>query len=267
MRAGPALVLAALLVLSGCGALSGSTPTATPSPTPGATADAVPGVADGRLADPGALLAAHESALVETGFETDFRVNATERFQGEVYDASRRQRTVAEPGADEYVYRMTQSTGTRFDTWGNRSVSVVRGRTGETTRYQVSGSTGAEVLTNRAGLRPYLTATGFEVEAVEARSNRTLVTLVSTGTPDPAASPGVVPDNATDLREYEARLVVDTSGRVLSFEAGAGYTLDGEAGSMSVAYAVVRLDSPAVERPSWAAETLREADWTPEPAG
>jgi len=184
-----------------------------------------------------------------------------------VYDASRRQRTVAEPGADEYVYRMTQSTGTRFDTWGNRSVSVVRGRTGETTRYQVSGSTGAEVLTNRAGLRPYLTATGFEVEAVEARSNRTLVTLVSTGTPDPAASPGVVPDNATDLREYEARLVVDTSGRVLSFEAGAGYTLDGEAGSMSVAYAVVRLDSPAVERPSWAAETLREADWTPEPAG
>jgi len=68
MRAGPALVLAALLVLSGCGALSGSTPTATPSPTPGATADAVPGVADGRLADPGALLAAHESALVETGF-------------------------------------------------------------------------------------------------------------------------------------------------------------------------------------------------------
>jgi len=267
MRPVPALVLAALLVLSGCVALGGSTPTATPTPTPGATADAVPGVSDGRLTDPGALLAAHEAALVETGFETDFRVNATERFEEEVYEAGRRQRTVAEPGADEYLYRTIQSTGPRFDAWGNRSVSVVRGQAGETTRYQLGGSTGTEVLTNRAGLRSYLTATGFEVEGVEARSNRTLVTLVSTGTPDPAASLGVVPDDATDLRDYEARLAVDASGRVLEFEATAGYTLDGEAGSMSVAYTVVRLDRPAVERPSWAAETLREADWTPEPAG
>lgn len=257
MRAVPALVLAALLVLSGCGALGGSTPT--PSPTPGATADAVPGVSDGRLADPGALLAAHESALVETGFESDFRVNATERFQGEVFDASRRQRTVAEPGGDEYVFRATQATGVRFDTWGNRSVSVTRGQAGNTTRYQVGQATGTEVLTNRAGLRPFLTATAFEVEDVEERDARTLVTLVSTGTPDPAASPGVVPDNATDLREYQVRAVVDTSGRVLSFEARAGYTLDGEAGSMAVTYAVVRLDRPAVERPAWAAEALRES--------
>jgi hypothetical protein len=265
MRAVPALVLAALLVLSGCGALGGSTPTATPTPTAGATADAVPGVTDGRLTDAGALLSAHETALAGTGFESDFRVNATERFQGEVYDASSRQRTVAEPGGDEYVFRTSQATGVRFDTWGNRSVSVTRGRAGETTRYQVGRAAGTGVLTNRAGLRSFLTATGFAVDGVEERGNRTLVTLVSTGTPDPSASPGVVPANATDLRDYEVRVVVDTSGRVLSFEAAAAYTLDGEAGSMTVTYEVVRLDRPAVERPDWAAEHLDEAGWTPTP--
>jgi hypothetical protein len=267
MRAVPALVLAALLVLSGCGALGGSTPTGTPTPTAEGAADAVPGVSDGRLTDAGALLDAHQAALVGTGFETDFRVNATEQFRGEVYDATRRQRTLVEPGAEEYVFRTTQSTGVRFDTWGNRSVSVTRGRAGETTRYRVGGATGTEVLTNRAGLRSFLTATGFEVDGVESRGNRTLVTLVSTGTPDPEASPGVVPDNATDLREYEVRVVLDTSGRVLAFEATGEYTIGGQTGSMAVVYEVVRLDRPAVERPDWATEALRESDRTATPGG
>jgi hypothetical protein len=269
MRTAPALAVAAVLVLAGCGALGGPSPTATRTPTPTGTPDAgaVPGVSDGRLADPGALLSAHEAALVETGFESDFRVNATERFRGEVYDASSRQRTLVEPGADEYAFRTTRATGVRFDTWGNRSVSVTRGQAGETVRYQVGGSTGTEVLTNRAGLRSFLTATGFEVRGVEARSNRTLVTLVSTGTPDPVSSPGVVPENATDLREYEVRVVVDTDGRVLSFRATAEYTIDGEEGSMTVTYGVIRLDRPAVDRPDWVAETLREAGETSTPTG
>lgn len=260
MRAVPALVLAALLVLSGCGALDGSTDTATPTPTAGASADAVPGVSDGRLADAEALLAAHESSLIGAGFESDLRVNATEEFRDEVYDARRRQRTIVEPGAEAYVFRVTQATGVRFDTWGNRSVSVTRGRAGNTTRYQVGEATGTGVLSNRAGLRTFLTATAFEVEGVEERDGRTLVTLVSTGTPDVAESPNVVPNNATDLRDYEARAVVDTSGRVLSFEATATYTLDGEAGSMELTYEVIRLDGPAVERPAWVAEALRGSE-------
>ena len=264
MRTVLALSLAALLVLSGCGGLTGSAPTATPSPTPTAapSADSVPGVTGGRLADAERLLAAHESGLVATGFETDFRVNATDQRRGEVYDARRRQQTIVEPGAEEYVFR-TQGRGARFDTWGTRSVSVVRGQAGETTRYQVGGATPTRVLTNRAGLRPFLVATGFEATGVERRENLTLVTLVSTGTPDTAASPGVIPENATDLRNYEARAVVDTSGRVLSFEVTADYTIDGEPGSMDLTYGVIRFDRPAVERPTWAAETLREADWTP----
>ena len=269
MRALPALVLAALLALSGCGVPGGSSPTATPTPTAAETpdADAVPGVSNGRLTDAEALLAAHEAALVESGFESDFRVNVTERFRGEVYDTKRRQRTIAEPGADEYVFRTTAATGVQLDTWGNRSVSVTRGRAGNATRYQVGRPTGSEELTNRAGLRSFLTATGFEAVGVERRGGRTLVTLVSSGTPDPEASPGVLPENATDLQNYEVRAVVDTGGRVLSFEATAEYTIDGEAGSLSVTYGVIRLDRPDVERPEWVAETLREAGWTPAPDG
>lgn len=264
MRAVPVLVAAVLLVLSGCGGLAGSGPTATPSPTatPDASAERVPGVSDGRLTDAERLLAAHESELVGTGFETDFRVNVTDQFQGEVYDARRRQQTVVEPGADEYVFR-TVSDSVQFDAWGNRSVSVTRGQAGETTRYQVGGPTPTPVLTNRAGLRPFLTATGFEATGVERRGNLTLVTLVSTGPPDPSETPGVLPANATDLRNYEARAVVDTSGRVLTVEVTTDYTLDGEPGSIDLTYEVIRLDRPAVDRPAWATEALREADGTP----
>jgi hypothetical protein len=224
-------------------------------------------VSEGRLTDAEALLSAHESALVESGFESDLRVNATEGFRGEVFEASRRQRTIVEPGGEEYVFRTTQATGVRFDTWGNGSVSVTRGQSGNTTRFRIGGPTSTAVLTNRAGLRSFLTTTGFEVDGVEERDGRTLVTLVSTGTPDPVASPGVVPENASDVRDYEVRAVVDASGRVLSLRASAGYTIDGEAGSMEVTYGVVRLDRPAVERPAWAAERLREAGRTPTPTG
>lgn len=264
MRAVPVLTLSVLLVLSGCGGLAGSGPTATPSPTATtpSSVDGVPGVSGGRLTDPGRLLAAHESALVETGFESDFRVNATDQSRGEVYDARRRQQTIVEPDATGYVFR-TLSRGVRFDTWGNRSVAVTRGRAGNTTRYQVGPPTPTRVLTNRAGLRPFLGATGFEATGVERRENLTLVTLVSTGTPDASASPGIIPENATDLRNYEVRIVVDTSGRILTFEVTADYTLDGEAGSMHLTYEVIRADRPTVERPDWVGETLREADWTP----
>jgi hypothetical protein len=36
---------------------------------------------------------------------------------------------------------------------------------------------------------------------------------------------------------------------------------------MTVTYGVIRLDRPAVDRPDWAAETLREAGRTPTPTG
>lgn len=263
MRRVPAVLLVALVVLSGCGGLLGGGPGGSPAPgsdesTPPAAAEEVPGVEDGELTDTRALLSAHRTELLETGFESDFRVNATERYQGERYEASRRSQAVVEPGAEEYVFRDTNyGEGARFDHWGNDSVTLTRARLGDQTRYQRGPATDPTVLTNTRVMGSYLNATNFSVTNVERRQNLTLVTLVSQGTPE--ATPAIAPRNATDLREYETRVVVDTTGRILTFEAEGTYTLGGSEGSMDLSYEVVRADRPGVERPDWATRVLRQS--------
>jgi hypothetical protein len=197
--------------------------------------------------------------LNRTGFEANLEVNATELFQGELYDSRRRQQTVVEPGSSEYVYRLTdRSAGAQFDTWGNDSVTVTRARFGNTTQYQTGQPADATALTGARVLGTFLNATGLEVTSVEEGANLTFVTLENTGTPA-ADTVGVVPRNATDVRNYSLRVVVDTSGRILVFEASADYTIDGDEGSMSITQEVIRDDRPSVERPAWTDEALASA--------
>jgi hypothetical protein len=258
MRTVPLVLLAAMLVLSGCaGPFGGSSGSGSPTPAAGDVPD-VPGVSDGELTNVSALLSAHVSGMTETGYETNVVVNATELLRGERYDARRRQQTLVEPSADEYVYRLTDfAAGARFDTWGNDSVSVTRARFQNTTRYQRGSAASPQALTGVRLVQPFLRATEFEVTSVGRESNRTLVTLTSTGSPGDDLS--VVPRNATDVRNYRARLVVDTTGRILSFEATADYTIGGDEGSMRIVHDVLRTDRPRVERPEWAEEALSEA--------
>lgn len=252
-RVAPAL-LALLLVLSGCSFLGGPrSPSPTPTPSPAAE---VPGVSDGRLENASALLAAHRTALVESGFETAFQVNATIERSGSLVDLIRRQQTVAEPELAEYQYRLTTrgGAGIRVDAWGNRSVEVLRAQTSGGTRYQVSEPAGAAELTGSEVLSTYLSASNFTVERVVDDGERTLVVLTARGTANPGA---VAPENATDVRDYQARLVVDTRGRIHRLDVTADYTIDGQDASLSVGFRLVRTDSPSLSQPEWAREALR----------
>jgi hypothetical protein len=255
-----AVALALLLVTAGCNGILGSgSPTATPNDQDLATADLCTGVSNCALTDATALLAAHERELVATGFESDVQVNATIIEQDRVVNSQRRQRTVVEPGFREYQYRTTNSPGggtIQFDHWANESVSVVRGQFGDTVRYQIREPRSARTLTGRPVLDNYLTGPDVEVVGVNESGGRTLVTLRSTELP---TDRNAVPSNATNVREYEARMVVDTQGRVHAFVASGTYDLRGETYDFRLAYELVRTDEPSVSQPDWAAEALRNA--------
>lgn len=270
MRKAPVVLLAICLVLSGCSFLGGTgTPTAGPGPGPGSdTATPVdgqvtpPGIENGRVTDLNTLLDAHEAALLETGFETDFQANATNSFRGDVYESRQRQQTIVEPGAREYRFRTT-SLGDGFvaNNWGNESTTVIRARIGNTTRYQIESATGDRLLTNRPVLENYMNATEMTVVGTgQTQDGRQVVRLESEGTPTvEELDRGVVPRNATDLRNWTVTAVVDGEGRVLQFRANAEYTLQGEDGRLDFEFDVLRMDEPSVERPDWVDEALERA--------
>lgn len=275
MRKVPVVLLAICLVLSGCSFLGGTgTPTSTPGPGPDPspspdptstpTAEAVnpPGIENGRLTDMDVLLDAHHEALLETGFETDLRANATNTFQGEVYESRQRQQTIVESNASEYQFRTT-SLGDGFvaDNWGNESTTVVRARVGNTTRYQIQQATSERLLTNLPIFENYLNATEMVVVGRgETQDGRQVVRLESEGTPNVSElERGAVPRNATDLHNWTVTAVVDDRGRILQFRATAEYMLQEQDGQLEIDYTVLRLDRPAVERPEWVDTALEQS--------
>lgn len=217
-----------------------------------------PGIENGTLTNATALVEAHVSALAAVGFETDQRVNGSQSVRGEVLPTARRVRTLSQPGASEYRYRfINRKAGSRFDFWGNRSVQVVRTYYGgEARSVSVLNQTANVSELARGGvLETYLSASTFTVRSREVHNGTTLVTLTANGTHAPDA---VSPRNATDVRNYTATVVVDTTGRIYSLDVSAEYTHDGEEYELSVRYRLTRIgvEEGDVTRPDWARRAL-----------
>ena len=249
-----AVVLALLLALSGCSALSGvgGTPTADSGLSPD---DAPPGVSAerGTLENASALLDAHTGTLAESGFRFELATNATVVQQGETRQVRRRQVTQGAPGVDQYNYT-TFNPASRIDVWGNRSVQAAKFRLGDQVRYQRGEPASATTLTGQNLFRRYLTSGEWAVTNVtEREGSTTLVTLTSSTPPTDA---GAVPRNATDVRDYEGRIVVDEDGRIYEFEASGAYTIDGDEGSFHVRYVLRSLSDPGVTKPGWVSDAL-----------
>jgi len=243
-----ALAFAFLLTTAGCSAIADLGGTETPT----TGADAVPGVENDRLANETVLLDTHQAALVEQGFVTDIRVNATAeqrtRDGRKVGRVQRNQQTTVVAGGTGYTFSLTNAgTGARFDEWANESYRATRLQSGDQTTYREGQPRDATQLAGTSILQSYLTEE-FTVESVEETDGRTLVTLTSTTVPD---EEGAVPENATDVRDYEATLVVDTEGRVHSLEVTAAYTIQGEEATLLVSYDLQRTGVESVTRPEW----------------
>lgn len=247
------LCLAVMLTLAGCGAFGGSTGTPTP------TGSEVPGIEGGELTEPRTLLSAHSEGLLRSGFENDYRANRTIVRDGQVVTVVGRQRTVVAANRTSYQFRVTSGAGeptSRFDTWGNRSLSVVRGQVGDTVRYSTGPPAGPAQLTGTGALENHLLASSFRVVGTDSADGRYLVTLEATDT----NASRILPANGTDLTEYEARAVVDREGRILVFDASGRYTVvDGQnraQGVLDVRYEIINLEDRTVSRPEWVRQAL-----------
>lgn len=249
-RATAAAALVLLAAIAGC-SLPGD---GQESPTATATLSAEtapPGVSaeSGRLANASALLDAHEAALLETGFSYELRTNATVRRRNGTRQIRRQQVTRVAPGRETYAYT-TVNPGSRFDVWGNETMQAVKVQYGGAVEYRRGNASKTSSLTGRALLSRYLASGEWTVADVATRDGRTLVSLTSDTRPDDAAA---VPKNATDVRNYRSSVIVDSRGRVVSFEASATYTLGGEDGSFSIDFRLQSTEAPGVQRPAWVA--------------
>ncbi len=247
-----AVALALLLATAGCSAIGdgGGDTSIPPEERP-------PGVAEnGTLINKAALLDAHTEQVIASGGIWDIRTNATVYQQNQYRQVARQQRTFVESDATEYGYAL-ENPATSFQAWGNTSVEVVQATLGEQTRYRVSEPSSPSNLAGRPVLARQIHEGALEVTDVNRSGDLTLVTLETT---EPPTGQGAFPRNATDVRDYEARLVVDSEGRIHVFEASATYTLRGEEGNSFFRYELIQTSSPAVQRPDWVPEVLEQSD-------
>jgi len=289
-----ALVLVAVALLAGCSGVAVEPPaTATTETTDAATettdaatettdaattatetanATLPPGVNESGVDDASALVAAHRTALNETGFAFAFRANVT------VGPASQRtvQRGRVEAGLSPLVVNSTSerdlgdgSATVATDIWANRTTTVVRYDRDGRTRVREYNRSGAGIdvpdeswahlpradldsqVTNAWFVELALAAGEYDLERTEERGGREVAVLRAT---EPAAAA-----NVTDL---DATAVVDREGRVRELSLTASYDGDEPTTSIHYEFALTDLDERSVERPEWVPPAFGSANRT-----
>lgn len=258
--AAPVLLVTFLLATAGCslpfgpdGAPDGGPDDGTEEPVLSA-GEAPPGVSaeELRLTDPDALLSAHAETLVASGFETDIRTNGTVYQAGQVRRVERRQRVTVAADRDQYVYRVINPES-QIDVWANRSMEAIRAQSGEQVNYRTNVEPATGTTLSGAALLDGCIDDSFVVEDVDRGGEDSLVVLASEELPDDRC---VLTDDAEDVRNYEARAVVDERGRILQFVVSADYTIRDEEGSMELTFEIVRTSVDRFDRPEWVDEAL-----------
>ena len=261
MRKLHAVLLCGCVLLAGCSFGGG---TATPEPTADTpastlqTGNAPPGVsAETRnLTNATELLVAHAETLSDSGFVLELGSDATVARNGETRRVTRQQVIRAESGATEYNFTV-RNPNSRFDAWGNETTQAVRAQANDRTRYQLGESQSPATLSGTQVIAQYLAAGNWSVSDVRAEDGTQLVTLRSTTVPGASTA---VPQGASDVRNYEAVVVVDSEGRVHSFEVTADYTIEGEDATFSRTLELTSTSGVEVDRPGWFADAVAASD-------
>lgn len=256
MREGLAAVLLCVLVASaGCSVLPGGNGAGNGVGGNGedAVANEVPGVANGSLENSTALLDAHVAAVTESGYSQIISTNLTGAAQGETYPISQRQRTRVAAGASEYRYQTITSgqVSSRIIAWGNRSVEYRRGETaGGEPQYQRLDPQPVDRLAGRAIFDPRLSPE-FEVVNVTERENAPDVIKLEVDALPAENDVFDEQEEITDVRQFEAQLVVDTEGRIHSYAAAAVYDIEGTTAEYEYRYQITSFEEPEITRPDW----------------
>lgn len=238
MRRGfAAVALVCLVALAGC------------SMVPGTSDGGAPGVEDGELTDSEALLDAHVEELTGSGYAHELNVSQRVGTGENRTESTRRQRTSVASDAAEYQFQLINDgqASSRFLVWGNETVEYQSIEAGGSRDFRRSDPTPPESLAGATLLEPHLTAP-YEVEETEERDGPNIIHLRATGRPSDTSA---FPQDATNISNYEAELVIDERGRILAFGAQADYQLNGESAEYRLDFEVTATSDPGVERPGW----------------
>lgn len=286
-------LLAVAVVLGGCvgatahglDATTAETATATTTAADGTTADATaepvegrvqlpPGVSEDGISNATALLTAHLATLAETSYVFESRSNYS---VGGISATSEQSGTVAKgffphvSHGNATLRRGNRTVEADVNQWANESVTLVRYRTENRTRYQKrfhendeqrsleprlgspfpNHSEVESSVTGTALIAAALRTGNFTVETVETVDGRTVTTLRAR---EVNRSGDLGTANVT---RYDARLVVDERGVVLdtNFSLAFESRFSGQ-NAMAYRFEVVRIGPVVVSRPAWSDEAL-----------
>ncbi|MFC6953936.1 hypothetical protein [Halorubellus litoreus] len=213
-----------------------------------------PGVTSDGVVYAERLVANHTAAVTATGFEvrgteTDvFRENGTTTSR-----SSERVVVVASTNRTRVLERTVHDDGRVVTAWKRGRHRLTRVDGNETlyrprTTIRAASSLAVPVSASRA-----LAAGEFEVVNVTERDGRTFVTLTAD-----SADP---PYDGVDVQSFDARVVVDDTGRIHSFRANATYVDadDGDVWGGSASFELVSTGEGAPSRPSWVGDVPANA--------
>ena len=293
MRANVIVATALLLVVAGCLApvtgvdravqvgtgpdeTSASSPSAsatggsTPSPT--ATAQASeplpPGVSAGGLDNATTLLRAYVTTITRSGYVARTGGN-TSVLRTILVGVSTESTVRVETNATEY-YEWRNATGgpieRREQMWGNETVEAYRRSEAGSTTYERREPRHQSVLARRPLLEPSLQGGNFTVVAVDDAVSPAVTTLRATAIANETALRTVLPENANELRAFEATMQVDRAGRILRFEGVVNFSIGGQNVTQTVVHELVRLGNVSTRRPDWIEQALTQPTASPTPA-
>lgn len=221
-----------------------------------------PGTSAGGIDRPSKLLDAHVAALSRTGFVVRSRANATVLESGMRVDAtSRGGARVTANGSTYYAHRIDVAGPLRRRTEGwysgsvehRRQVDEFGGVNEGTRRVRSVGE-----LAGRPLLAPHLRGGAFDAANVRRIDGRRSFVLTARGVESERTLESGLPHGTTDVRSYEARLVVDSTGRIHSFAATVEYVVGGERATHHLEYDLARTGVASVERPEWVETAARD---------
>lgn len=256
------LILVAALLSAGCvsdnpgGVTTAETTTDGPNTTtfdreypPGVTADGIENAS--------ALLQAHAASVTETGYEYKYRENASQTGDGDDFVSVERGAVAAGGTAFERIIEIEQAKS-RYTAalWVNESVMLSRTTNGDGTqynkRYRNDERDSSRPVEQLFRLRRALEHGAFDIADTTTDGDATYVTLTATE---------YVGDESRNVTAFDARLVVDRTGRIHELDIDLSYVdRNGAVMRERHRYELTTQAVTTVQQPSWANEALSAVD-------
>jgi hypothetical protein len=228
--------------------------TPTPTPTPDPSSSPPPGVTGEALVNATALVEAHARVLNETGYTAVGRGDTAIVRSGFLVDVTTRGRTVVAPGSRHY-YEVRYVEAGPIDRVTERYANGTAERVHRTENGEVTEKTRQPrrrtTLASAPLLEPLLEGGDFTVTRVREVNGTNVYIIEADRTDNVTAVRDALPENAQEVRSFEATARLDAFGRVHSLNATIEFVIAGRNRTHRVGYTLKRIGVEEVPAPDW----------------